>query len=100
MNCVLIYIPEVDRFMSISLGDGTNSLNLCEGCDSYLYINAFVFDLSYQEFSLVDGGQLDFNSEEFKYFIDDKIQTDAIDAAVEFIYGDKMDYNIIKYYNV
>lgn len=81
---ILIYIPEVKQYLSISFGDGTNGNNLCEGCNDYIYISQFEFDNG--SFEEVDGGQLDFNTEVAGY---NNNICNTIYDVLDFIYGNE-----------
>lgn len=79
---ILLYIPEFKEYLAFSFGDGTNGDNLCEDCDDYIYITQHEFNNG--EFEEVDGGQLDFNTEEKGY---NNNICNAIFDVLDFIYG-------------
>lgn len=77
---ILVYLPSNKRFLTICFGNGCNDVE--SGCDSYLYLNSYVFD-GY-EFVDDDGGMLDYNEDKAQY--GKEIRNTVFDA-ISFMFG-------------
>ena len=99
-NAALVYIKEIDTFISIAEGCGDEEI-VSENADAYLYINTYIFDLNYEEFVFQDGGSMEYNSSEVEYFDKDgTITSKAIEDTIHFMFDDNSyEYQIMKYYN-
>lgn len=83
-NGIMLWIPEREEIFQVMIGDGFNlsQEDYEQGLDGYLYIK--VYKYNDPDFEDVDGGQLDYRSNEQTY--DDDITT-AVYDALEFHYG-------------
>ena len=79
------WIPEKNEIFQVMIGDGFNLSreDYEQGLDGYLYIKTYQYDDP--DFEELDGGQLDYRSNEHTY--DDDITT-AVYDALEFHYGE------------
>lgn len=95
MNGILLYIPEEKQFLSLAIGTGDNLLreDREQGYDSYIYIQTFTYDDPDMEET--DGGEMMYRISEQTY--DDDITT-AVCDAVEFIYGNLIDFVPLHYF--
>lgn len=83
-NGIMLWIPEKEEIFQVMIGDGFNlsEEDRAQGLDGYLYIKTYQYDDP--DFEEVDGGQLDYRSEEHTY---DSDITTAVYDALEFHYG-------------
>ena len=84
-NGIMLWIPEKNEIFQVMIGDGFNLSreDYEQGLDGYLYIKTYQYDDP--DFEELDGGQLDYRSNEHTY--DDDITT-AVYDALEFHYGE------------
>lgn len=84
-NGIMLWVPEREEIFQVMIGDGFNLLeeDRAQGLDGYLYIKTYAYDDP--DFEELDGGQLDYRSDEQTY---DEDITTAVYDALEFHYGE------------
>lgn len=83
-NGIMLWIPEKEEIFQVMIGDGFNlsEEDRAQGLDGYLYIKTYAYDDP--DFEEIDGGQLDYRSEDHTY---DNDITTAVYDVLKFHYG-------------
>lgn len=94
-NGIMLFIPEEKQFLSVAIGTGDNLLDedIEAGYDSYIYLQTFMYDDPNMEEE--DGGDMLYKSSEKTY---DEDITTAVCDAIEFIYGELIDFVPLHYF--
>ena len=97
---VMLWVPDVEEFITIAFGNGSNSGTLEDGCEDYIYFNQYTVDQDtigddIMELPETDGGQMDIESID----IYDGNIFKAIPDILDFVYGKKyMRVSVIEFY--